>query len=69
MNFKILTVCTSDDVKYVNTNKETTITEIDDIQNINIDGVELEHNIVEGQCTGSDVKRKTYCTLSNNIYL
>ena len=41
--FKNITVQTFDDVKYVNTNKATTITEIDDIQNINIESVELEH--------------------------
>ena len=39
--FKNLTVCTFDDVKYDNTTKATTITEIDDIHNINIDIVEL----------------------------
>ena len=36
-----------------------------EFQNINIDSVELEHNIAKGQCTGSDLKRKTCCTLSN----
>ena len=48
--------------------RSNNIKEIDDIQNINIESVELEDNIVKGQCIGIDVKKTTCCIVCNTTW-
>lgn len=65
-HFQNLKVRVFDDEKFVNTNESTTITEIEDIVNINLRALELNDNLITGQCLGIDMKKTSACIACNN---
>ncbi|CAH3192668.1 unnamed protein product, partial [Porites evermanni] len=54
-----------DDSKFLNTNEFTKIIEIDEIPIINLATLELQDNIINGQCLGVDLKCTTTCICCN----
>ena len=60
-----LTIRIFDDIKFVNTNEATLVTEIDDIQNINLATPEIEDNLLIGEYIGVEIKRSSSCIVCN----
>ncbi len=54
-----------DDLKFLNTNEFTKISEIDDIVNVNLSTPELKSHLITGVCAGVDIKRSDCCISCN----
>jgi DNA-directed RNA polymerase subunit RPC12/RpoP len=57
-----------DDLKYLNTNEFTKISEIDDIVDVNLSTPELKSNLITGVCVGVDIKRSDSCISCNTVF-
>jgi len=57
-----------DDIKFVNSNECTKITQIEDIEDheVNLTSPELQENIITAQCIGIDIKKTNACIACNN---
>ncbi|CAB4021244.1 ATP-dependent DNA helicase PIF1 [Paramuricea clavata] len=58
-------ICVFDDCKYVNTNEDTKITEIEEITNFMLDTPDLQDNLITGECVGVDMKKSSSCIFCN----
>lgn len=67
-HFKNITVRIFDDEKYLNTNESTTVEEIDDIQNVNIDAPEIKNNLLKVKVVGVNIKKSPSCLACNHTF-
>lgn len=67
-HFKNVTVRIFDDEKYLNTNESTTVEEIDDIQNINVDAPEIKNNLLKVKVVGVNIKKSPSCLACNHTF-
>ena len=61
-----LTVRIFNDKKFVNTNEATVVSEIDDLDDVNLTSQEIQDNIITGYCIGVNIKRSSSCVACNN---
>ena len=54
-----------DDHKYINTNEFTEITEIKDIENVNLMSPQIQEHMITAKCMGMEVKKSSSCILCN----
>ena len=66
-HFKNVTVHIFDNKKYLNTNESTTVEEIDDLQNINVDAPEIKNNLKE-KVVGVNIKKSPSCLACNYTF-
>jgi len=67
-HFKNVTVRIFDDEKYLNTNEPTTVEEIGDIQNINVDAPEIKNNLLKVKVVGVNIKKSPSCLACNHTF-
>ena len=61
-----LTVRIFDDIKFVNTNEATVVSEIDDLGDVNLMSQQIQDNIITAHCIGVNIKKSTSCIACNN---
>ncbi|CAB4034249.1 ATP-dependent DNA helicase PIF1 [Paramuricea clavata] len=61
-----LTVRIFDDIKFLNTNEATVVSEIDDLGDVNLMSQEIQDNIITAHCIGVNIKKSTSCIACNN---
>lgn len=67
-HFKNITVRIFEDEKYLNTNEDTTVEEIDDVQNINVDAPEIKNNLLKVRVVGVNIKKSPSCLACNHTF-
>ena len=64
--FKGVTCRIFDDVKYLNTNYNTTIEARDNIMKVNLKSSEMQDNVFEARCIGVHIKEQQACVICNS---